>query len=104
VVIPKPISLKPSRFGVADLVLEFLAVLVVERILAICCAMLSTPRDIVEANLAEVALLDSRFELEMKSFIAIPESLQELAAGCGACDGSREGAGRAPDMKSEADR
>ena len=66
--------------------------------------MLSTPGDMAEPGLTELALLEAALTLAMKSLIATPESLIELAAECGACDGSREGAGRAPDMTHEAAR
>jgi hypothetical protein len=124
--------LKPSEPDAVDFGLEFLALLVVEGIFAICCAMLITPCDTEDSGLIVLALLEACFILARKSLIAIPESLRELGVDCTACDGARDdsrvgsckgagecadegtlecavecagdGAGKAPDMTHEAAR
>jgi hypothetical protein len=129
---PRPISLKPSGPDAVDFGVEFLALLLVEGIFAICCAMLITPCDTEDSGLIVLALLETCFILARKSLIAIPESLRELGVDCTACDGARddsrvgsckgagecagacadegaregvgEGAGKAPDMTHEAAR
>jgi hypothetical protein len=102
------LALVEASLTAVDLGLEFLALLVVEGSSAICCAMLITPCETEDSGLIELALVDACFRLAKNSLIAIPESLRELAGDCAACDGardgSREGAGKAPDMTHEVAR
>lgn len=75
-----------------------------DAILAIFRAILNTPCDIAEPGLVEEVFLEPALEAtaDMPP-MAMPESLQEAAADCGAGDAQGEGVGKAPDIVADPD-